>query len=102
MRTEISALQEAKAQLAERREALRHRLDAIRANLARTAAPANVDPVELPEALEVSTQSELRKVDNALERLSSGKYGECARCGYAIEPPRLRALPQTTCCAECA
>jgi RNA polymerase-binding transcription factor DksA len=94
MRADPSAFHEAKTRLSEGRDALRHRLAAIRAT--------NADFADLPEALEVTTQFELRKVDNALERLRSGKYGECAHCGYAIETPRLRALPQTECCAECA
>jgi hypothetical protein len=93
MRAQASAFHEAKTRLSERRAALRHRLEVI--------GTANAGCVGLPEAPEVSTQSELRKVDEALERLRSGKYGECAHCGYAIEPPRLKALPHTDCCAEC-
>ena len=54
------------------------------------------------QALMASTEAELRKIDAALGRLSSGQYGTCAACGYPIEPPRLRAVPYIECCAGCA
>ena len=36
---------------------------------------------------------ELRQVQAALERLDSGTYGFCMKCGEPIDPQRLKALP---------
>jgi len=36
---------------------------------------------------------ELREVQAALERIESGTYGLCMKCGEPIDPQRLRALP---------
>ncbi len=36
---------------------------------------------------------ELREVQAALERIESGTYGFCMKCGEPIDPQRLRALP---------
>jgi DnaK suppressor protein len=36
---------------------------------------------------------ELREVQAALERLDSGTYGLCMKCGEPIDPQRLKALP---------
>jgi len=43
----------------------------------------------------------LTKVDEALLRLGSGRYGSCAECGEDIAEPRLRALPFAVRCHEC-
>ena len=44
---------------------------------------------------------QLREVDLALERLSSGEYGTCANCGTSISSKRLQAVPWATLCVEC-
>ena len=38
----------------------------------------------------------------ALDRLAKGTYTECAKCGKAIDPRRLHALPTTTTCLPCS
>jgi DnaK suppressor protein len=43
----------------------------------------------------------LNKVDAAIRRLEEGLYGECADCGNAIAPERLRALPFAVRCLSC-
>lgn len=40
------------------------------------------------------------KIRAALERLDTGKYGICERCGKAIDPRRLEALPYATLCLD--
>lgn len=45
---------------------------------------------------------ELRAVQHALARIRSGSYGLCASCGRQIDPERLRAIPQTPLCIDCA
>ncbi len=45
---------------------------------------------------------ELRRLTDAIDRIDNGTYGVCEVCGGAIEPGRLRALPTTAACFECA
>jgi DnaK suppressor protein len=52
-------------------------------------------------ALRNNTQDLLAQVDSALQRLDEGTYGMCARCGNAINPERLEALPYATYCITC-
>ena len=47
------------------------------------------------------SQLELDDVNAALQRLESGRFGECERCGEAIAPARLQALPQARLCLAC-
>lgn len=44
---------------------------------------------------------ELRRIDEALERIRKGQYGRCEDCGEPIESERLRALPETRRCVQC-
>src|SRR5829696_4417192 len=46
-------------------------------------------------------QSRLRKVDDALDRLMSGAYGYCSRCGRAIESVKLEIDPAVALCRAC-
>lgn len=41
------------------------------------------------------------QIEAALERLDSGEYGTCARCGREINPERLEAKPYAILCIEC-
>jgi RNA polymerase-binding transcription factor DksA len=45
---------------------------------------------------------ELAEIDGALERISSGGYGVCERCGAPIPDGRLLARPTATRCVTCA
>jgi DnaK suppressor protein len=47
------------------------------------------------------SQLELDDVNAALQRLDSGRFGECERCGEVIAPARLQALPQARLCLAC-
>ncbi len=44
---------------------------------------------------------ELRAIHHAIARIKRGTYGICAQCGSAIDPNRLRALPEAALCVEC-
>ena len=44
---------------------------------------------------------ELRAIRDAIERVKSGRYGICERCGEQIGPARLEALPHAALCIEC-
>jgi DnaK suppressor protein len=44
----------------------------------------------------------LREIGAALERLDAGNFGRCEECQGAIARPRLKELPYTRFCVECA
>jgi DnaK suppressor protein len=44
----------------------------------------------------------LAEVELSLRRLATGEYGTCGGCGQQIPEARLRALPWTRLCVECA
>ncbi len=46
-------------------------------------------------------QKLLKKIEEALERIDTGKYGICDVCGEEIGIKRLEARPVTTMCIEC-
>ena len=48
-----------------------------------------------------SLYSQLRQVEDALERLELGEYGRCLGCGTAIPPKRLEAVPWARFCITC-
>ncbi|NWF52440.1 MAG: RNA polymerase-binding protein DksA [Nitrospirae bacterium] len=43
----------------------------------------------------------LKKIDDAIERIDSGVFGICEKCGMEIDIRRLEARPVTTLCIEC-
>ena len=46
-------------------------------------------------------QARLRKVDDALDRLMAGSYGNCSKCGSAIDDTRLDIDPALALCLDC-
>jgi RNA polymerase-binding protein DksA len=44
----------------------------------------------------------LENIELALQRMENGTYGRCEDCDGAIAEARLKALPYTTRCIECA
>ncbi len=56
----------------------------------------------LTSHLKERDQKTIREIDAALERMAAGVYGECTLCENDIGINRLRALPTTTLCIECA
>ena len=49
-----------------------------------------------------SEGSALEKVEAALERIQTGAYGVCAKCGARIPKARLNTLPYAIHCVKCA
>lgn len=45
--------------------------------------------------------TEIRDVEDALERLQEGRYGICMDCGSSIGAGRLRAIPTARRCMNC-
>ena len=46
-------------------------------------------------------QVRLRKIDDALDRLMSGSYGNCSKCGRAIDDTKLDIDPALALCLDC-
>ena len=55
------------------------------------------DSVSLEKNLEIS----LEKIEKSLKRLEDGTYGQCEKCGQAIEEARLKAYPEASVCLNC-
>lgn len=46
-------------------------------------------------------KSQLKEVDDALDKTVSGKYGNCENCGNTIPENRLNLIPWARYCIEC-
>ncbi|HCX29040.1 MAG TPA: hypothetical protein DHU55_04595 [Blastocatellia bacterium] len=46
-------------------------------------------------------QARLRKIDDALDRLMAGSYGNCSKCGRWIEDTKLDFDPAVAFCIDC-
>ena len=57
---------------------------------------------EVLEDLGAAGVQEIRMIEAALDRIESGSYGICARCGDPIGEERLDVLPPTPLCRDCA
>jgi len=76
-----------------------------RANSARHADPgdqaaADYERQTLAHKADVARQS-IRRLSEALKRISQGSFGECAHCGGEIEVKRLDAIPWARFCVKC-
>lgn len=97
-----------KAKLEQRLAELQHRTDAIEGEL---TAPGSADwqeraveheGDEVLIGMEQSAATEMGLIRQALERITSGRYGLCLRCGEAIADQRLELLPMAPLCQVCA
>jgi RNA polymerase-binding transcription factor DksA len=52
--------------------------------------------------IEDAKMHEANEVRAALNRIKDGGYGLCSKCGDAINPARLEALPTAITCIKCA
>lgn len=57
---------------------------------------------EVVEHIDREAQLELAQINGALERIEQGNYGVCSHCGQDIREERLRAIPYTDVCIQCA
>jgi DnaK suppressor protein len=53
-------------------------------------------------ALLDAARGQLTAIDAALQRLETGRYGICERCGQSIGEERLAARPAAATCIRCA
>jgi DnaK suppressor protein len=96
------------AMLAERRRDIHDKLRSLRETLpaeakeVRDAEEQSVDDFvqDVDFALMEMKSETLRRIDDALRRLSEGHYGYCADCDAEISASRLRALPFAELCRD--
>ena len=56
---------------------------------------------ELLFSQSTNERNTLKLIDEALERIADGAFGECLNCGEEIQPKRLDAIPWTPHCIKC-
>ena len=56
---------------------------------------------EISSQLAEVESRELASIENALDQMKAGKYGQCEVCGGRIPMARLHALPYATMCIDC-
>lgn len=90
-----------------RRTELQHRLERIETDLDRPGNPDDDDRAiernndEVLEELGGAGQKELEAIEAALDRVTAGTFGVCAKCGEPIADERLKAVPHAALCADC-
>lgn len=52
-------------------------------------------------AVEGTLESQLKEIDEALEKINLGTYGKCEICGQDISIERLKAYPWAKKCTSC-
>ena len=51
--------------------------------------------------IENTLELELKKVNQALEKMKKGKYGVCEKCHHPISEDRLKVYPRAVYCKKC-
>ena len=78
----------------------RHREDPLPQDFAEQAV--ELENSETLVALDHELAREMRKIDRALARIDAGNYLNCESCEEPIGEERLRALPYSVLCIDCA
>lgn len=52
-------------------------------------------------ALSAQARAAIEQIDLAIEKIHSGTYGQCEKCGTSIPKERLKALPHASLCVKC-
>jgi DnaK suppressor protein len=95
---------------------IRRRLIEERAEVKRALDESSNSAIEVPQVSDLASVDQqraveygrqdalserLRQLDDALGRMTEGGYGECAKCGSAIDPKRLVNDPAVSLCMDC-
>jgi DnaK suppressor protein len=62
---------------------------------------ANAYTKELLVSMSANDRQLLALVDEALERIESGEYGDCVHCNESVQEKRLEAVPWARHCLRC-
>jgi RNA polymerase-binding transcription factor DksA len=57
---------------------------------------------EVLDYLGNAARKEMESIKQALIRIDKGEYGQCVICGQDINPERLKIIPFSTICVNCA
>ncbi|MCW8880227.1 MAG: TraR/DksA C4-type zinc finger protein [Kangiellaceae bacterium] len=107
----MSALDDLRKDLENRKVKLESRVTAIDADVSHKNQPLSNDWAEqavereneeVLEALGNASLAELQQIKAALKRMDQGTYQQCDVCGEDILIERLRLVPHTTHCTRCA
>lgn len=105
-------LDEFKQLLIKKRDALQYVADSgehaartVELDQARVGRLSRMDALQgqaMAKESERRRQLEAQRISGALQRIDSGEYGYCLRCGEPIAQRRLRVDPAATLCVDCA
>ena len=79
--------------------------DTIELDQSRLGRLSRMDALQgqaMSQALNQRREIELLKISGALQRIETGDYGYCVKCGEEIAPQRLALDPATPLCLPCA
>ncbi|MGR3294445.1 MAG: TraR/DksA family transcriptional regulator [Candidatus Scalindua sp.] len=62
---------------------------------------SNLIDDEIVMSIAQGEAKEIEQIDNALEKIKKGKYGNCENCGKIINKQRLSAIPFVSLCIKC-
>lgn len=102
---------EIRTELVSRRERLLERVDSIQNEVGHINKPLEQDfeeqaqqreNDEVLDALDRAARVELDQIERALARMENDEYERCAGCDGPIPLARLKVLPYTDRCVECA
>ena len=62
---------------------------------------ANAYTKELLVSMSANDRRLLELIDEALERIEAGEYGNCVHCGEPVQEKRLEAVPWARHCLRC-
>ncbi len=96
----IEKLDELTSRLNDIEKDTHHKDSPVSADFAEQATESEND--EVLAALEDETNATIANIKNSLKRMEEGNYGICAICGIDIPDERIKALPYTDKCFECA
>ncbi len=96
----IDKLDELTSRLGDIEKDIQHKESPLSADFAEQATETEND--EVLAALENETNATIESIKHALKRMEEGSYGTCAVCGIEIPEERIKALPYTDKCFECA
>ena len=104
-----NSLDEARTMLEDKRQELVRKLAERRAEITREPETDDEGADALQNFVKDMTFSAMERevrtiaeIDLSLRRIASGEYGICGSCGEKIPAARLRAIPWTRVCVECA
>ena len=107
----MSNFEEVKLVLCEMLEELDDRLAKITDDVRHTDDPAEKDfseqatqneNNEVMDFLGNSARTEIEMINQAINSIDNGQYGICQVCGESISQQRLKAMPYTNMCIDCA